>query len=234
MIHPLRNLGIRGAIWYQGEANLNDGPLYEKKMEALIRGWRETWRLGDFPFYYVQIAPFNYGVEPDPAKTDTPDFSRLPLLWEAQRKALRIPNTGMAVISDVANLTDIHPQNKKEVGFRLALWARARTYGETRLVPSGPLFRSVAFEGGKARISFDHAGSGLVSLDGRPLTWFEVAGADRTFVKAFAEIQGSDVVVWNPRVARPEAVRFAWNQIAVANLANADALPASPFRTDRW
>lgn len=234
MIHPLRNLGIRGAIWYQGEANLNDGRLYEKKMEALIRGWRETWRLGDFPFYYVQIAPFNYGVEPDPAKTDTPDFSRLPLLWEAQRNALSIPNTGMAVISDVANLTDIHPQNKREVGFRLALWARARAYGETSLVPSGPLFRSVTFEGGKARISFDHAGSGLVSLDGRPLTWFEIAGADRTFVKAFAEIQGSDVVVWNPRVARPEAVRFAWNQIAVANLANADGLPASPFRTDRW
>lgn len=234
MIHPLRNLGIRGAIWYQGEANLNDGPLYDKKMEALIRGWREMWGLGDFPFYFVQIAPFNYGVEPDAAKTDTPDFSRLPLLWEAQRKALRIPNTGMAVISDVTNLTDIHPQNKKEVGFRLALWARARTYGETRLVPSGPLFRSVAFEGGKARIGFDHAGSGLISLDGGPLTWFEISGEDRTFVKAFAEIQGGEVVVWNPRIARPEAVRFAWNQLAVANMANAEGLPASPFRTDRW
>jgi sialate O-acetylesterase len=234
MIHPLRNLGIRGAIWYQGEANLNDGLAYENKMEALIAGWRDAWRLGDFPFYYVQIAPFNYGVEPDPAMTDTPDFFRLPLLWEAQRKALRIPNTGMAVITDVANLTDIHPQNKKEVGFRLSLWARARTYGETRLVVSGPLYRSVAFEGETARISFDHTGSGLISLNGGPLTWFEIAGEDRTFVKAFAEIRDGAVVVWNPRVPRPAAVRFAWNQIAVANLANAEGLPASPFRTDHW
>ena len=234
MIHPLRNFGIRGAIWYQGEANLNDGLLYEKKMEALIKGWRETWGLGDFPFYYVQIAPFNYGVEPDAAKTDTPDFSRLPLLWEAQRNALRIPNTGMAVVSDITNLTDIHPQNKKDVGYRLALWAKARTYGETGLVPSGPLFRSMAVEDDKVRITFDYAGSGLMSIDNGPLTWFEIASSDRTFVKAFAEIDGHTVLVSNPRISRPEAVRFAWNQIAVANLANREGLPASPFRTDRW
>jgi sialate O-acetylesterase len=234
MIHPLRNLGIRGAIWYQGEANLNDGLLYEKKMEAMIRGWRNAWRLGDFPFGFVQIAPFNYGVEADAAKTDTPDFSRLPLLWEAQRHALRIPNTGMAVITDVANLTDIHPQNKKEVGYRLSLWARAKVYGEGRLVFSGPLYRSMAVEGETIRIAFDYVESGLMSLDNGPLTWFEIAGDHRTFHKAFAEIDGGTVVVKSPGVPQPKAVRFAWNQIAVANLANKEGLPASPFRTDRW
>ena len=234
MIHPLTPFAIRGAIWYQGENNHNDGLLYEKKMEALIRGWREVWKLGDFPFYYVQLAPFNYGYDRNMQGSPVPDMLRLPLIWEAQSNALRIPNTGMAVITDIANLTDIHPANKVDVGRRLALWARAKIYGETSLVYSGPLYKSISVDGDKARIAFDHVGGGLIANDGQPLVWFEIAGEDRIFHKAEAEISGDTVVVRSPRVPAPKAVRFGWHQLAVPNLANRAGLPASPFRTDRW
>ncbi len=161
MIHALTPFAVRGAIWYQGENNRNDGLFYEKKMEALIKGWRSAWKLGDFPFYYVQLAPYNYGYNRETPTGDIPDFLRLPYIWEAQVKALRIPNTGMAVITDITNLNDIHPANKKDVGYRLSLWARANTYGEKTLVFSGPLYRSMTVEGNLMRLSFDHVGGGL-------------------------------------------------------------------------
>jgi len=234
MIHPLIGLAIRGAIWYQGENNRNDGLLYEKKMEALIRGWREVWGLGDFPFYYVQLAPYNYPYDRETPAGDIPDFLRLPLIWEAQTNILRLPNTGMAVVIDIADLNDIHPRDKKDAGNRLALWARARTYGEKDLVCSGPLYKSMTIEGEKARVVFDFADGGLMTNDGQPLKWFEVAGDDHIFYKAEAEIAGETVVVHSPRVASPKSVRFGWHQLAVPNLANKQGLPASPFRTDRW
>jgi sialate O-acetylesterase len=234
MIHPLVPFAIRGAIWYQGENNRNDCLAYEKKMEALIRGWRTVWEEGDFPFYYVQIAPYYYSYNREIPDGDVPDFLRLPLLWEAQTNALRLPNTGMAVITDITELMDIHPRNKKEVGRRLALLARAKTYGETGLVCSGPLYKSMAVEDGKIRVSFDSVGSGLMIGDGPGLRWFEIAGDDHIFYKATAEIDGSTVVVRSPRVAAPRAVRFGWHQMAVPNLFNKDGLPAAPFRTDRW
>lgn len=234
MIHALTPFAIRGAIWYQGENNRSDGLSYEKKMEALIRGWREVWKIGDFPFYYVQLAPYNYPYSRDAAPGDIPDYLLLPLIWEAQLKALRIPNTGMAVVTDIADLNDIHPRNKKDVGCRLALWARSRTYGEKDLVPSGPLYKSMSVEGGGARIAFDFTGGGLISNDGLPLKWFEIAGDDHIFYRAAAEISGETVIVRSLRVAVPKAVRFGWNQLAVPNLANRQGLPASPFRTDSW
>ncbi len=234
MIHPLVPFAIRGAIWYQGENNRNDGLAYEKKMEALIRGWRTVWQEGDFPFYFVQIAPYYYTYNREIPDGDVPDFLRLPLLWEAQANILRLPGTGMAVITDVTDLMDIHPRNKKEVGLRLALLARAKTYGETGLVCSGPLYKSMAVEDGKIRISFDSVGSGLMMGDGPVLKWFEIAGADHIFYKAAAEIDGSTVVIRSPRVAAPRAVRFGWHQMAVPNLFNKEGLPAAPFRTDRW
>jgi sialate O-acetylesterase len=234
MIHALTPFGIRGAIWYQGENNRNDGLLYEKKMEALIRGWREVWKLGDFPFYYVEIAPFNYGYDKNMKDSSVPDIYRLPLLWEAQTNILRLPNTGMAVVTDITNLSDIHPADKIHVAERLALWARAKTYGEKDLVCSGPLFKSMTIEGGKARLAFDYVGGGLVTNDGQPPTWFEVAGEDHVFYRAEAEIFGDTVVVSSPRVAAPKAVRMGWSQLAVPNLANKEGLPASPFRTDKW
>ena len=234
MIHALTPFAIRGAIWYQGESNRNDGLLYERKMEALIKGWRAAWKLGDFPFYYVQLAPYSYGYDRETPPGETHDFLRLPLIWEAQANALRLPNTGMAVITDIANLNDIHPANKRDVGHRLSLWARARTYGEKTLVCSGPIFNSMTVDGNLVRLSFDNVGNGLIANDGQPLKWFEVAGDDRAFYKAEAEIAGDTVVVWSPRVASPKAVRFGWHQLAVPNLANKEGLPASPFRTDHW
>lgn len=234
MIHALTPFAIRGAIWYQGENNRNDGLFYEKKMEALIQGWRTAWKLGDFPFYYVQLAPYSYGYNRETPAGDIPDFLRLPYIWEAQKNALRLPNTGMAVITDITNLTDIHPANKKDVGYRLSLWARANTYGEKTLVFSGPLYRSMTVDGNLIRLAFDDVGGGLTTNDGQPLKWFEIAGEDRIFHKAEAEIAGDTVVVWSSKVTAPKAVRFGWHQLAVPNLANKEGLPASPFRTDRW
>jgi len=234
MIHALTPFAIRGAIWYQGEANRMDGLAYEKKMEALIRGWREVWKVGDFPFYFVGIAPFYYEYNKVIAPSVIPDFNLLPLIWEAQANVLRLPNTGMAVITDITEINDIHPRNKKDVGYRLALWARAQTYGEKDLVPSGPLYKSISVEGDKARIRFDFAGGGLIANDGLPVRWFEIAGDDRVFYRAAAEIAGETVIVRSPSVAAPKAVRFGWNQFAVPNLANRQGLPAAPFRTDTW
>lgn len=234
MIHPLIRFPIRGAIWYQGEANRNDGLEYTSKMVALIKEWRSAWPVGDFPFYYVQLAPFNYGYTVMNDESDILDFYRLPLIWEAQQNALAIPNTGMAVVSDIANLNDIHPRNKKDVGHRLALWALAKTYGKTGLVFSGPIYKSMAVEGTKIRITFEHAGSALKSLDNLPLSWFEIAGENGVYFKATAKIDGHTVVVWNNRIDNPAAVRFGWHQLATPNLGNKEGLPASPFCTGRW
>jgi len=157
----------------------------------------------------------------------------LPKFWEAQTASLAIPNTGMAVITDISNLTDIHPANKQDVGKRLALWALAKTYGKS-MEYFGPLYKSMAIEGGKIRIAFDHAGSGLASRDGQPLTWFEIAGEDKKFVKADAVIDGNTVVVSSQSVPAPVAVRFAWSQEAEPNLMNKEGLPANSFRTVLW
>jgi sialate O-acetylesterase len=220
MIHPLVPFAIRGAIWYQGEANCSDGAKYTKMMRALIDGWRKAWGEGDFPFYYVQIAPFGRFYSRD----------QLPKLWEAQRAAMKIPNTGMIVITDITDLNDIHPTNKQDVGKRLALWALAKTYGRQDVVCSGPLIKSKKIEGDKVRLSFDYVGGGLVSRDGQPLTWFEIAGEDMKFTKAEAAIDGDTIVVHSDQVSAPAAVRFGWSQVAQPNLINKEGLPASPFQ----
>src|SRR6185436_21072301 len=182
---------IRGAIWYQGESNNGEGMLYFEKMRALIGSWRRLWGQGDFPFLYVQLAPYRYN-KPE----------ALPGIWEAQLASLAIPNTGMAVITDIGNVADIHPRNKAEVGRRLSLWAFAKTYGQNGLEYSGPLYKTMKVEGNKAILTFDH-GDGLKSLDGKPLTWFTIAGEDKKFVEAKAEIVGNTVVVSTDAVAKP-------------------------------
>jgi sialate O-acetylesterase len=222
MIAPICPFAIRGAIWYQGESNLGEGALYTERMKALIGGWRKLWGLGDFPFYYVQVAPFNYGGNP---RTE-------PVFWEAQTAATAIPNTGMAVINDIGNLSDIHPTNKQEVGRRLALLALAKTYGKRDVVCSGPTFHSMTVEGERLRIRFDNAGGGLKSRDGKPLSWFEIADADEGgFVPAEATIEGDSVILSAPGVKRPAAARFAWSMLAEPNLMNAVGLPANSFRS---
>jgi sialate O-acetylesterase len=223
MINPIAPFAMRGATWYQGESNNGDGMRYFDKMQALIQSWRNAFLRPDAPFYFVQIAPYRYGGN---------EFA-LPELWEAQTAALDIPHTGMAVISDIGNVANIHPQNKQDVGKRLALCALAKDYGQDNLVYSGPFYKSMAIEGSKVRLTFDHTGSGLASRDAKPLDWFEIAGEDGKFVKAQAVIDGNTILVSTDAIAKPTAARFAWHQEAVPNLINKEGLPAGPFRTHR-
>jgi len=223
MVHPIVPYAIRGALWYQGESNNGEGMLYFEKMNALISGWRSIWQQGDFPFYFVQLAPFRY-TKPE----------ALPAIWEAQTAALSIPNTGMAVTTDVATVVNIHPPDKQSVGHRLALWALAKTYNKPAGPHASPLFDTLKIEGNKARVTFKNADDGLKARDGQALTWFTIAGEDKKFVEAKAEISGGSVVVSAPGVDQPVAVRFGWHETAEPNLANAAGLPASPFRTDQW
>lgn len=224
MIHPLCPFALRGAIWYQGESNNGDGMVYADRMRALINGWRQLWGEGDFPFYFVQIAPFTYAGNPETTAE----------LWEAQTAAQAIPNTGMAVVNDIGNLKDIHPDDKQDVGHRLALWALAKTYGQSSLVYCGPSFKAMAIEGDTLRVSFDHVGGGLVSRDGKPLNWFEVIDADEGgWVPAQARIDGATVVLSAPGVKHPVAMRFAWSMLAEPNLMNAEGLPAGAFRAGK-
>jgi sialate O-acetylesterase len=243
MIAPLVPFGIKGAIWYQGESNGSEGISYFHKMQALIGGWRQDFGLGDFPFYFVQLANF---TNPNPNPEGGDGWAKV---REAQRKALEIPNTGMAVAIDLAdadNPGDIHPKNKQDVGDRLAQWALYQTYGQKDVVPSGPIFKSLAAADGKLTLSFDWLGSGLMVgkkeglkptheiVDGK-LKGFAVAGEDRKWAWANAVIDGRNVVLSSPEVQKPVAVRYAYSMNPEeANLYNKEGLPASPFRSDDW
>lgn len=226
MIAPLTPFAIRGAIWYQGESNADRAYQYRTLFPTMIRDWRRAWRLGDFPFLFVQLANF-MDAKPEPAEDAWAE------LREAQMMTLSLPKTGMAVTIDIGDAKDIHPRNKQDVGFRLALAALKMEYGQD-VIHSGPLYKSMKVEGNKVRIRFTNVGGGLVAQGGGPLRGFAVAGADRKFVWANAEIDGDTVVVWSERVPKPAAVRYAWASNPVCNLYNAAGLPASPFRTDDW
>lgn len=221
MIAPLTPYAIRGALWYQGESNANPAHAYQYRrlFAAMIESWRNAWAQGSFPFYFVQLA--NFRANPS-----------WPVLRESQTATLELRNTGMAVTIDIGNPTDIHPTNKQDVGHRLALAARALTYGE-KIVYSGPMFRQMTSDGPKARLWFDSTGAGLVAKGGK-LTGFEIAGSDRNFVPAEARIERDTVVVSSAQIAEPAAVRYAWADNPDATLYNREGLPASPFRTDRW
>ena len=226
MVAPLIPFAIRGAIWYQGESNVSMGTHYRKLFSGMITGWRNEWKQGDFPFLYVQIAPWDYSQI-----KEWPQNGCL-LVREAQLKTLALKNTAMAVTMDIGNVDDIHPRNKQDVGKRLGLAARAIAYGE-KLVYSGPIYKSMKSDGRRIVLHFDHVGGGLVAKGGL-LTTFQIAGADRKFVEATARIEGNSVVVYSAQVAKPAAVRFAWSDAALPNLFNTENLPASPFRTDSW
>jgi sialate O-acetylesterase len=233
MIRPVVPFAIRGALWYQGEQNVMSGDrsAYADKMVSLVSGWRTAWTEGDFPFYYVQLAPFTYTHLPPPLHLSAEE---LPCVWEAQAKAMSlIPNSGMAVITDLVDrVSDIHPTRKKEVGQRLALWALAKTYGFSDTIYSGPLYSSSEFQGDHAILHFTQVGSGLASRDGKPLTDFTVAGEDGIFHPATAEIDKDTVVLTSENVLSLRFARFGWSEIATPNFMNTEGLPASPFRTD--
>lgn len=225
MIAPLIPYGIKGAIWYQGEANAGRAHQYRTLFPKMIEDWRVRWGQGYFPFLFVQLANFTEKL-PQPVESDWAE------LREAQTMTLDYPNTGMAVSIDIGEADDIHPRNKQDVGKRLALAARKIADSEM-IVFSGPIYRSMQIVDGKVVITFDHVGSGL-TVKGDQLTGFAIAGADKKFVWADAQIVGDQVVVSSPKVGNPAAVRYAWANNPACNLYNKEGLPASPFRTDDW
>jgi sialate O-acetylesterase len=219
MIAPLTSYPIRGVIWYQGETNSKidrAAYLYERLFKTLITDWRDRWGVGLFPFLYAQISSF----------TSTPKED-WPAIREAQRRTLELKNTGMAVTIDIGNPDDVHPTNKRDVGARLALIARATVYGES-VEYSGPLFRQLTQEDGALRVWFEHAKSGM-EAHGPGLTGFEVAGDDGKFYPAEARIDGETIVVSSAEVRHPVVVRYGWANSPNCNLFNREGLPASPF-----
>jgi sialate O-acetylesterase len=239
MIAPLIPYAIKGAIWYQGESNAGRAELYRSGFPLMIKNWRDDWKQGDFPFLFVQLAPWRIPppannrdhLDPWQAVSPQPGENAWAELREAQRlTSLTVKNTAMAVITDVGDADDIHPRRKEPVGARLALAARAVAYGE-KVEYSGPVYQSMDVEGNRAVLHFAHVGKGLDAKYGVPLG-FTVAGEDKKFYNANAEIKGDTVVVWCDKVSKPVAVRFGWANCPVVDFWNKDGLPASPFRTD--
>lgn len=231
MIAPLAPYAIRGAIWYQGEANAGNpaaGIQYGLQLKTMIADWRSAWGEGDFSFLSVQLPNF---MAPQQKPSETGGW---PMIREQFLKGLKaIPNTGIAVTIDIGDEKDIHPKNKQDAGKRLALWALGKVYGR-ELVASGPLFRCAAKQGDRMVVEFDELGAGLSVRGGGALKGFAIAGADRQFVWADAKIEGGKLIVSSPQVKSPESVRYAWANNPECNLINTAGLPASPFRTDNW
>jgi sialate O-acetylesterase len=227
MIAPLAPYAIRGALWYQGESNAGQ-VLYGLQMRTLIAEWRSLWNQGDFPFLFVQLPNFR-----EPQEKPSEPVGGWMRTREQFLQTLAVPNTGMAVTIDIGDAKDIHPKNKQEVGRRLAQWALNKTYGKD-VVPSGPLYKSMRKEGGKIVVEFYYVDGGLAAREGGKLKGFAVAGPEKKFVWAEAEIVGQTVVVSSPEVQSPAAVRYGWANNPDCNLVNKASLPASPFRTDDW
>jgi len=223
MIAPLVPYGIAGAIWYQGESNCSNYPVYSLLMKTLIESWRADFKK-DFPFYFVQIAPFTYGAN-----------GKAEYLREQQEIASKtIPNTGMVVISDlVDNIKDIHPKNKLDVGKRLAAYALTETYKQNVGEYKSPSFESMKIEKDKVRLTFSHAAEGLKCIGKNPVK-FMIAGEDQKFVPGTAKIEGSTVTVSSKQVKSPVAVRFCFDDSTMPDIFSNNGLPVAPFRTDKW
>jgi len=222
MINPLTNYPIAGALWYQGETNVGTYSTYTQLLATMIGAWRKAWKR-DFPFYFVQIAPYTYDNNHVGA-----------LLRMAQTNVQSTPNTGMVVISDLVDkITDIHPTNKHDVGLRLANYALAETYGKKGMAHKSPAYKDMKIEKNKIRISFTDADNGLV-VKGATATEFYIAGEDQIFLPAIAKIEGNTVVVSNKTITKPVAVRFGFSNTAMPNLFSKEGLPVNLFRTDDW
>ena len=222
MIFPFVPYTFRGAIWYQGESNLGDGAAYCNKMHALLNGWKEVFENPEMKFYFVQIAPYTYGG----------DSKRLPAFWLTQQKfADEEKDAGMAIITDVSNLKDIHPGDKETVGRRLALLALNRDYGKKNIKADSPTIKEGKVENGKVVLSFNHA-EGWYTKKNQPAKHFEVAGVDGNFVPATMEIKGAQLVVSSEKLAEPKKVRFMWDQTCECNLYNEACLVPNAFNID--
>jgi sialate O-acetylesterase len=224
MIAPMVGYAFRGGLWYQGESNRNEPVQYEKLMSGLASNWRAEWGIGDFPFYYVQIAPFDYG----------PTGLNSAFLREAQLNAADdIPAFGMACLMDAGEKDNIHPARKREAGERLAFLALANTYGQKGIEYSGPVLKEMTVEGQMVKLTFDHAKNGLTTF-GKELENFKIAGENKRFFPAKAFITGKGITLFSPQVEKPVAVRYAFDDFVVGELFNTEGLPASSFRTDDW
>ncbi|RZL48213.1 MAG: sialate O-acetylesterase [Pedobacter sp.] len=228
MLHPVIGYGIKGAIWYQGESNVDKPDRYEDLFPAMVANWRKAWDNGEFPFYYAQIAPFKYNpIEGNPKSNSA-------FLRDAQRKSqTKIKNSGMAVLMDIGEEKNIHPAHKKEGGQRLAFQALAQTYGIKGFGYASPNYESLTIDKNKAVIKFTNVANGLTSF-GKDLTLFEISGEDKKFYPAKAVISGSSVTVASTEVKVPVAVRYAFKDFVVGDLFGNDGLPVSSFRTDNW
>jgi sialate O-acetylesterase len=221
MIAPLTNFSIAGAIWYQGESNTGTAATYEQLFSSMIEAWRKNWSK-QFPFYYVQLAPYHYGNQNIAA-----------LLREQQLKTLSLSKTGMAVINDLpVDTMDIHPKDKRSVGYRLANIALSQNYGRNIPGALSPLYKTMNIDKDRIVLSFDNA-DGLTQK-GKIIIGFYIAGADRNFYPADVKINGNTIIVWNRSVPQPVAVRYAFSNAAIGNIFNKEGLPLSPFRTDNW
>jgi sialate O-acetylesterase len=222
MIAPITNFDIAGAIWYQGEANVGIAATYQKTFTSMIGAWRNAWQK-NFPFYYVQIAPFAYGGKTEAAR-----------LMEQQTRSLSYPNTGMVVITDlVDDVKDIHPQNKYDVAQRLAHLALGETYKRNVGIYKSPVLRNMETNKNKITLFFDHAPNGFVVKGGKA-TEFYIAGEDKSFVPADVKVEKDRIVVWSKQVSKPVAVRFSFTNTAISNVFSKEGLPLTPFRTDDW
>ena len=224
MLSPVVGYGIRGCLWYQGEANVGRADEYADLFMSLISDWRDKWKQPDMPFYFVQLANFlkKEEIQPD---------SEWAALREAQSKALYLNNTGMAVTTDLGEANNIHPKNKQEVGLRLSQLALKQTYKKKRM-PQSPLFKSYRIEGNTIRIGFDNPGKGFMKPD--TIKGFIIAGADHIFYPATVTIQKKEIIVESPDVPHPVAVRYNWADNPDGNLYGLSGLPTAPFRTDNW
>lgn len=224
MVAPLVGYGMKGVLWYQGEANRNEPGNYAQLMQSMVEQWRALWKVGQFPFYYVQLAPYTY---PNPREM-------VAFLREAQDKAQAlIPNSGMAVSIDAGDQRTIHPANKMVVSKRLAYWALAKTYGREGIIYQGPAYKAMNIVADTVKVSFNNAANGLTTY-GKELTNFEVAGADKVFYPAQAKITNEGIFLFSTQVKGPVAVRYAFKDWLTGELYNTDGLPAAPFRTDDW
>ncbi|MGV3528059.1 MAG: sialate O-acetylesterase [Flavisolibacter sp.] len=222
MIAPVVGFNLAGAIWYQGETNTGTASTYRQLFSTMIKSWRQKWSK-EFPFYFVQLAPFHYGNKNIAA-----------LLREAQTQTLAVPKTGMIVTTDLAdNIFDIHPKDKRTVGYRLANLALAETYDAKNIFAKSPVYKNILHQNNAVVLSFDDVGSGLTSK-GEPIGFF-VAGADHVFYPAEAKTIGSDKIeLRSSKVSKPVAVRYAFSNVAEGNIFTLEGLPLSPFRTDDW
>ena len=230
MISPLIPYGIRGVLWYQGEANADRAYQYRTAFSLMITDWRQHWGEGNFPFYFVQLASFNS------MNGNSEGGSKWAELREAQTHTLSLPATGMSVTTDIGESNDIHPKNKQDVGLRLAAIALNNIYGQP-MEYSGPVYDSMAVQGNKIILTFTHTGSGLLARNKYGyLLGFEIAGSDHHFHYAKASVQNNKVIVYADEVpSGPASVRYAWaDDAGDANLYNREGFPAIPFRTDQW